>query len=236
MARQFFPNQDPVGQSLIVGGPSNKPCQIVGVVGHVVDRALDDKVGAAMYQPAAQATFGSMYFAVRTPGSPESLIAGLRTAIRQLDPELPLDAVGTVEDLVSSSLSQRRLSMVLMAVFAGLALVLAMVGIYGVISYSVTQATQEIGIRLALGAQPGDVLRLILRYGLVLMSAGLVIGIGAALAAGRLIASQLFEVRPTDPLTYVAVSAVLLVTGVVGCLVPAVRAMRVDPLIALRYE
>jgi putative ABC transport system permease protein len=236
MARQFFPNQDPVGQSLVIGGSGNKPCQIVGVVGRVVDRALDDKVNAAMYQPAAQATFGSMYLAVRTPGNPESLISGLRTAIRQFDPELPLDAVGTVEDLVSSSLSQRRLSMVLMAVFAGLALVLATVGIYGVISYSVTQATQEIGIRLALGAQPGDVLRLILRYGLGLMSAGLVIGVAAALATGRLIASQLFEVRPTDPLTYVAVSAALLATGIVACLVPAVRAMRVDPLIALRYE
>ncbi len=236
MARRFFPNQNPVGQSLVIGGPGNKPCQIVGVVGGVADRALDVKPGAAMYLPAAQAAFGSMYFAVRTPGSPESLISGLRATIRQLDPELPLDAVGTVEDLVSSSLSQRRLSMVLMAVFAGLAVVLAMVGIYGVISYSVTQATQEIGIRLALGAQPGDVLRLILRYGMVLMSAGLGIGIVAALAAGRLIASQLYEVRPTDPVTYVAVSAALLATGIVACLVPAIRAMRVDPLVALRYE
>jgi len=124
----------------------------------------------------------------------------------------------------------------LMSIFAGIALTLAMVGIYGVISYSVTQATQEIGIRMALGARPADVLRMVFVYAGVLLGAGLAIGIAGALAAGRLLATQLFDVRPSDPLTYAAVAAALLVTGVAACAVPAFRAMRMDPLVALRGE
>jgi putative ABC transport system permease protein len=177
-----------------------------------------------------------MYFAVRTEREPAALISGVRSAMRELDTELPLDAVGTVDSLVATSLSQRRFAMLLMAIFAGLALVLAMVGIYGVISYSVTQATQEIGIRMALGARHGDVLGMVFRYAGVLIFCGLAIGIAVALGAGRLLASQLFEVQPTDPATYAAVALALLVTGLVACGIPAMRAMRVDPLVALRDE
>jgi putative ABC transport system permease protein len=137
---------------------------------------------------------------------------------------------------VDQSLSQRRFAMVLMATFACLALLLAMIGIYGVMSYAVAQATQEIGIRLALGAGARDVLGLVLRYGGLMMGVGLVIGIGAALAAGRLLSAQLFEVRSSDPTTYAIVSAALVATGLAACLVPAWRAIRVDPLVALRSE
>jgi putative ABC transport system permease protein len=156
--------------------------------------------------------------------------------MRQLDAELPLDAIGTVDSLVATSLSQRRFAMLLMAIFAGLALALAMVGIYGVISYSVTQATQEIGIRMALGARRGHVLRMVFGYAGILIAGGLAIGIMGALGASRLLESQLFEVRPTDPATYAAVAFVLLATGLLACAIPALRAMRVDPLVALRNE
>ena len=236
MARQFYRNENPIGQRLQVGNGSNKPAEIVGIVGDVRDQELESFGRPAIYYPSTQDSFGSMYFGVRTAGDPETLIAPLRAAIRSLDPELPLDAVGTVDDLVSKSLAQRRFSMLLMAVFAALALLLAMVGIYGVMAYSVTQATQEIGIRMALGAKRGDVLRIVLTYGGILMAAGLVIGVAAAAGAGRLLAAQLYQVKPFDPLTFAAVVAALLATGLAACLVPAFRAMRVDPLVALRNE
>jgi putative ABC transport system permease protein len=235
MAHRFYPGENPLGQVIQMGN-GTRPAQIVGVAGDVRDTELESKGRAAMYQPAGQAPFGSMYFAVRTERDPAAAIAGVRAAIRELDPELPLDAVGTVEALVETSLSQRRFAMVLMGIFAGLALVLAMVGIYGVISYSVTQATQEIGIRMALGARSGDVLRMVLGYAALLMSAGIVVGTAAALGAGRLLASQLFEVKSYDPVTYTLVGAVLAGTALAACLIPAYRAMRVDPVIALRNE
>ena len=235
MARQFYPGEDPLGQRIQVGNGS-RPAEIVGIVGDVRDQELERKGMPAVYEPAAQVPFGSMYYGVRSEGDPAGLISGVRAAIRELDPELPVDAIGTVDALVANSLSQRRFSLLLMAVFAGLALVLAMVGIYGVISYSVAQATREIGIRVALGAARGDVLRMVFGYGGLLLAVGLGIGIAAAMAAGRLLQSQLFEVRPADPATFVAVAAVLLITGLVACAVPAVRAMRVDPLVALRNE
>ncbi len=235
MARQFYAGENPLGQRIQMGNGS-KPAEIVGIVGDVRDQQLDSMGRPAVYEPAAQVPFGAMYFGVRTAVDPASLISGVRAVIRGLDPELPLDAVGTVDALVSSSLSQRRFAMLLMAIFAGLALVLAMVGIYGVISYSVTQATQEIGIRMALGARSGDVLRIVFGYAGVLMAAGLALGIVAALATGRLLASQLFEVKPTDPMTYAAVASALLATGMLACTIPALRAMRVDPLVALRNE
>jgi len=145
-------------------------------------------------------------------------------------------SLGTVDSLVATSLSQRRFAMLLMAIFGGLALALAMVGIYGVISYSVTQATQEIGIRMALGARRSDVLRMVFGYAGILIATGLAIGMAAALGTGSLLASQLFAVKPTDPSTYAAVAFVLLATGLLACAIPALRAMRVDPLVALRNE
>jgi putative ABC transport system permease protein len=235
MARQFYANENPLGQRIQMGNGS-KPAEIVGIAGDVRDQQLESKGRPAVYEPAAQIPFNAMYFGVRTSGDPAALIASVRSAMRELDAELPLDGVGTVDALVATSLSQRRFAMLLMAIFAGLALVLAMVGIYGVISYSVTQATQEIGIRMALGARRGDVLGMVFGYAGVLIAAGLAIGAGAALGTGRFLASQLFEVKPADPATYAAVAGVLLATGLVACAIPALRAMRVDPLVALRNE
>jgi putative ABC transport system permease protein len=177
-----------------------------------------------------------MYFGVRAAGDPAALITAVRSVMRELDAELPLDGMGTVDALVATSLSQRRFAMLLMAIFAGLALILAMVGIYGVIAYSVTQATQEIGIRMALGARRSDVLGLVFTYAGLLIASGLIIGGIAALGTGRFLASQLFEVRPTDPATFAAVAGVLLATAIAACSIPALRAMRVDPLVALRNE
>jgi putative ABC transport system permease protein len=217
-------------------GNASKPSEIVGVVGDVRDQELESKGRPTVYQPAAQVPFASMFFGVRTEGDPAALISSVRAVVRELDSELPLDAVGTVDAMVSTSLSQKRFSMLLMAVFAALALILAMVGIYGVISYSVTQATQEIGIRMALGAGRAHVLRIVFGYAGVLMAAGLAAGIGAALFAGRLLATQLFEIQATDPLTLAAVALMLAATGFAACMIPAWRAMRVDPLVALRNE
>jgi putative ABC transport system permease protein len=235
MARQFYRNENPLGQQIQMGNGS-KPAEIVGVVGDVRDQELESKGRPAVYEPAAQIPFGGMYFGVRTETDPAGLIAGVRAVIRDLDPELPLDAVGTVENLLSSSLSQRRFAVLLMAVFAALALVLAMVGIYGVISYSVTQATQEIGIRMALGAGRAHVLRIVFGYAGLLMAAGLAAGVAAALGTGRLLETQLFEIKAGDPVTLAAVALMLLATGLAACLIPALRAMRVDPLVALRNE
>jgi putative ABC transport system permease protein len=235
MAREFYRNQNPLGQQIQMANGS-KPAQIVGIVGDVRDEELESMGRPAVYEPAAQVPFGGMYFGVRTEGDPAALISGVRATVRELDPELPLDAVGTVDSLVETSLSQRRFSMLLMAIFAGLALALAMIGIYGVISYAVTQATQEIGIRMALGARRTDVLRIVFGYAGVLMGAGLVLGLGASMAAGRLVESQLYEVKATDGATYGAVACVLLATGLAACTLPALRAMRVDPVVALRNE
>ena len=235
MARQFYANENPLGQRIQMGNGS-KPAEIVGVAGDVRDQELEAKGRPAVYEPAAQVPFNAMYFGVRTSGDVSSLIPGVRSAIRELDAELPLDGVGTVDALVATSLSQRRFAMLLMAIFAGLALVLAMVGIYGVIAYSVTQATQEIGIRMALGARRADVLAMVFSYAGALITTGLAIGAAAALATGRFLASQLFEVKPTDPGTYAAVAGVLLATALAACTIPALRAMRVDPLVALRNE
>jgi len=235
MARQFYPRENPLGQRIQMGNGS-KPAEIVGVAGNVRDEELESPGRPAVYEPAAQVPFLGMYFAVRTEADPASLISPVRSAMRDLDPELPLDAVGTADSLVATSLSQRRFAMLLLAIFAALALALAMVGIYGVISYSVTQATQEIGIRIALGARRGDVLGIVFGYVGVLVTAGLVIGIGGALGTSRLLASQLFEVPTADPLTYAAVASVLVATSLLACAISALRATRVDPLVALRIE
>jgi putative ABC transport system permease protein len=236
LAKKYYPNENPLGQRISFGGPVDKTPEIVGIVGDVRDSELESKGRAAVYQPEAQSVANSMFFALRTSGDPEALIPGVRAVFRGLDSELPVDAVGTVDALVETSLSQRRFGMLLMTVFAGLALALAMIGIYGVLAYSVNQATQEIGIRVALGAKRGDVLRLVFAYGGSLIAAGILIGVTVAFAAARLLASQLFEVQATDPATFVSVAAALGLTGLAACFVPALRAMRVDPIVALRNE
>jgi putative ABC transport system permease protein len=236
LAHKFYPNQNPIGQRIAIGGGPGNGSEIVGVVGNVHDEELESNGRESMYQSINQSAENSLFFAVRTQGDPDSLISAVRTVVHGLDAELPLDAVGTVDALVESSLSQRRFSMLLMGVFAALALALAVIGIYGVLAYSVNQATQEIGIRVALGAKRGDVLRLVFAYGGGLVAVGIIIGVAVAFAAGNLLASQLYEVRATDPLTYIVVAVALALAGFAACLIPALRAVRVDPIIALRAE
>jgi putative ABC transport system permease protein len=236
MAKRYYPNENPLGQKVVVARADGKPAEIVGVVGDVRDEELESKGRVAIYQPESQTAFNALYFGVRTANEPETLISSVRGVFRKLDSELPLDAVGTVETLIETSLSQRRFAMLLMVIFAGLALLLAMIGIYGVLAYSVTQATQEIGIRVALGAQRGDVIRLVFAYGGLLIGVGVGIGVVVAYTVGALLQPQLFEVKATDPATYAAVAGALALTGFAACLAPAWRAMRVDPIIALRNE
>lgn len=231
LAKKYFPGENPVGQRIDFG---LKPAEIVGIVGNVRHAVLDGDPPATIYVPQSQDASRGLYFAVRTASAPESLIPAVRAAVHELDAEVPLDGVGTVSNLVDTSLSQQRLTVLLLGIFAGLALVLAMIGIYGVLAYAVTQAAPEIGIRVALGASRTDVLRLVVSYGGILILTGVITGTAAALVVGRALSTQLYEVKATDPATYGLVGITLAVTGLVACLIPAWRAMRVDPLDSLR--
>lgn len=218
---------------------------VVGVVADVKLYALNEnRPQPALYLPMAQLTapkdggwqsFG-MILIVRTKQDPASVIPALTGAVRNVDSDVPVLNVRTMDDAVSESLSPQRFSMLLLVAFAGLALLLAVVGIYGVMSYSVSRRTQEIGIRVALGARRQDVLMMVIRQGLLLALTGSAIGIVGALLLSRVIASQLYGVSPTDPVTFVVVSVLLTVVALAACYMPARRAMRVDPMVALKYE
>jgi putative ABC transport system permease protein len=208
----------------------------VGVVGHTKHEGLDADARLQLYLPVAQVPRQLMAVAVRTAGDPERYVNQMREAVRSVDPELPISAVKTMDDLIEQSVGQRKLSMMLLSLFSGIALVLASIGIYGVMSYSVTQRSRELGVRIALGARQSDVLRLVLRQGMSLALIGIAIGVGAALLLTRLIQSQLFGVGASDPLTFVAVAVLLGGTALIANLVPALRAMRVDPAVVLREE
>ena len=209
---------------------------IVGVVGHAAHEGLDADPRIQYYLPASQAGGRFMSVAVSTKGDPHGVIAGVRNVVHRVDAGLPIANISTMEQLVDRSVGQRKLSMILLGVFSGIALLLASIGIYGVMSYAVAQRTNEIGIRLALGAQTRDVLSLIIGQGLRLVLVGLAIGLLGAFALMRVISGLLFGVTAKDPMTFIVVSVVLAVIALLACYVPARRATRVDPLEALRYE
>ncbi len=234
LARRFFANEDPLGHRMNFCSLDPTPCwlTIIGVVGNVHQFGLDAG-------PTYDAYFTGGWtqrLVIRTASDPASTAAAATEAVHRVDPTLPVTEVTTLDGLLSSSLSPRRFSAVLIGVLAGLALALSAVGIYGVMSYTVGQITQEIGIRMALGAQPRNMLALILGRGLRLALAGIVAGILGALALTRFLASLLFGVRAKDPLTFAAVATLLLAVALLACYVPARRAMKVDPMVALRYE
>ena len=240
-ARKHLKGLNPLGQHLDVGGVL---CEVVGVVGDVKSY-LDQPSEPSTYVPASQAAYGTSALfegwfprtvVVRASVDPLSLSRAVREAVANVDPTVPTGKFRSMEQVLSHSLALRSFMRLLLSVFAGLALLLASVGIYGVISYAVSQRTREIGVRMALGARPADVLRLVLTEGLRLVLVGVAIGIAAALALTRLLASLLYGVSSTDPTIFVSVTALLVTVSLAACFIPARRAMRVDPIVALHYE
>ena len=239
--RFYKAGEDPIGKRFWFGDPTPTDSTIfttiVGVVGHTSHEGLDAEARVQVYRPWAQVGGGGGGNVVlRTTGDPLKIVPAVRAAVKEIDRELPLANIRTMEEMIGNSMSQRRLSTVLLGVFSAIALLLATIGIYGVMSYSVTQRQRELGIRMALGASRGGVLGLVLRQGMVLAVVGVLIGLAGAFALTRLIASQLYNVKATDPLTFVLVTVVLTSVALVASLVPAMRATRVDPVVALREE
>jgi putative ABC transport system permease protein len=235
-ANRYWPDQDPVGKRMVFGqpGPQNPWRTIVGVAGDMRRRGLHRGARLETFAPATQGVGRSMQLLVPTNGDPLSLVASVRAEIRALDRSAPITAVGTVEALVGESLAIRRFQAWLLALFSGLAVVLAAVGIFGLMAQSVVRRTQEIGVRVALGATPSQVLGLVLRQGLLLAAAGIVVGIAGALMVARALRSMLYGVGAADPVSYAAAAALLLMSVVIATVVPAWRASRVDPTVALR--
>ncbi|HEU4713065.1 MAG TPA: ABC transporter permease [Pyrinomonadaceae bacterium] len=235
LARRFWPNEDAVGKHLKYDSPTSH--EIIGVVPALKAYGSESTPLIKIYTPSGRAPQRIMTLAMRTKGvEPETLTAAVTNAIHEVDKDLPVAEVATLETLLARESSPRRFNAVLFAVFATLALVLALTGVYGVLSYSVSQRTHEVGIRMALGAGRRDVLRLFLRQGMTLVFVGLVIGLAGALALTRLMSSLLFGVSTTDTLTFVSVAIGLVIVGLFACYIPARRATKVDPLVALRYE
>jgi putative ABC transport system permease protein len=240
-ARRFFPGADPIGKRVLIGAspenPNPPPHEIVGVVGDVHHEGLDTEAGPEYYVSYNQTPLRHGSLVVRTTrGDQSGMAASLRSAIKQVDQEQYIPRIEPMEQLLAESFARRRFNMLLLAVFAFVALLLAAVGIYGVMSYSVTRRTHEIGIRIALGAQAGDVVRMVVRQGMTLVLVGLLLGLTGAFAVTRIMASLLFGVSPTDALTFIAVSVLLAGIALLACLIPARRATRVDPMVALREQ
>jgi len=236
MARRLWPGESPLGKRITIWRDEKFPREIVGVVGDTKP-ALDTEAEQQMYVPYAQdSTWSGMSLVIRTNGDPLNTAAVARSEIRALDKGIPVFNVKTMNDVLAISVAPQRMSMLLLTAFAGVALLLAMIGIYGVTAYYVTQRTQEIGIRIALGAQVGDVVKLVLKNGMALAIVGVALGLAGAFAVTRLMSSLLFGVKPTDTFTFVTVSVCLLVTALLASYIPARRATKVDPLTALRYE
>jgi putative ABC transport system permease protein len=238
MARRYFPHEDPIGKrfSFEHDATPDSWYTIVGVVGDTKLYGLDNAARLEVYVPYRQKYDTDMTLAVRSTSDPAALTSAIRAAVASVDKDQPLFAINTMDDLVSSSVSTRHETLVLLGLFSALALILATIGIYGVVSYNVALRRQEIGIRVALGAQQADVLRMVLGQGARLALLGVGIGLVVALALTRLLSSLLFEVRASDPATFAGVAGILVIVALAACYVPARRAMKVDPMVALRHQ
>ena len=238
LAKQFFSTEDPIGKRLMQGNPAAPGdwLTIVGVVGDIRQTSLESDTRPTIYMPYPMRWSDSMTMLVRSTSDPKNQASAIRDAIWQIDKDEPVADVRPLEDYLSDSTRLRRFNLTLLGAFAVIALMLASVGIYGVMSYSVTQRTQEFGIRMALGAQRSDVLKMVMSKTIILAAIGIAIGVGLALPLTRLMASLLYQVSATDPLTFGVISLLLIGVAVLAGYVPARRATRVDPMIALRYQ
>src|SRR5581483_396309 len=234
-ARTFFGDEDPIGRTLTRSADLKTPFTIVGVVGDVRSTALNQE-SPALYYPPAPRVAALMDVVVRTAVPPDAILPAVRQRVHALDGELALANVRTMEEWLSTSAAQPRLNGVLLTVFAGVALVIAIVGIYSVLAYAVTQRTREIGLRLALGATPRAVLRLILGQGMLVVAAGVAAGLAGGFALGETMSSLVFGVTVRDPATFAGVAVILAAVALAACAIPARRAARVDPMVALRCE
>jgi putative ABC transport system permease protein len=236
-AKQVFPGEDPIGQYIENFGPKDEKLQVVGVVGNVRHLALETAPRPELYQPLGQGMWPGLFIAVRTaPENPLTLLPAVQEAVWSVNKSVALGNPRTMNDIIARTLLQKKFTMLLLSIFAGAALLLAAIGLYGVISYSVAQRTRELGIRIALGAQRSDVLRLILRQGMTLVAAGVIFGIAASLGLTRMIASLLYGISASDPITFLLLSAALVFVAFIACWLPARRASAVDPIVALHAE
>jgi putative ABC transport system permease protein len=237
-AKRYFPDEDPIGKRFTFGrpGPNTRWITIVGVVRDTKRQGVEQPIRIESWMPLAQRPSGSMELVLRTTGDPLLLSNAVREAVWSIDRDLPIPTIRTMEQVMSERVAQRRLNMLLLGLFALVALILAAVGIYGVMSYTVTQRTHEIGIRMALGAQSGDVIGLVLKQGIALTLVGVAFGLIATFMLTRLMASLLFGVSARDPITFAAIAALLTGVALLACWIPARRATEVDPMVALRCE
>jgi putative ABC transport system permease protein len=235
MAQKFWPNQDPIGKQ-VKAGQDGTVATIIGVVGDAKHYWLEETQQPQMYGSYSQQPGYFATVVIRTKVEPLSLSEQVRQALWKVDADQPMWKIRTVEFLVNRSVADRKFLLALMGLFASLAMILTMIGLYGVISYLVKQRTQEIGIRLALGAQMRDILQMVLKQGMVLVFTGVALGLATAWLSTRLIARLLYQVSATDPMTFAAISAFLIAVALLACYLPARRATKVDPLVALRYE
>jgi putative ABC transport system permease protein len=237
LARTYFASEDPIGQRLDVGMfEKPTPAEIIGVVGNVRYDSLVDESPPAVYFPHPDLAYSFMTLVVRTDGEPAAIAPAIQREIRTLDPNQPVSDVRTMNQVMSEWVSRSRFNTLLLGLFAGLATLLSAVGIFGVMNYSVALRTRELGLRLAVGAQPRQVLLLVLKQGLLMTLAGVVMGLAAAFALTRLLSGLLFGVGTVDVTTFATISLLLVVVSLLACYLPARRAMRIDPLKALRYE
>jgi putative ABC transport system permease protein len=236
LARTAWPDQDPIGMRLLFGRDRDRSVPVVGVVGDIRSAGLDTPPKPEFYLSSLQAGFASTSLAVHTKVEPASVASAVRQAIWSVNPEQPITQLNTMEEILDRELFGRRVQMMLLSTFAGLALLLAAIGVYGLLAYHVGRQTPEIGVRLAMGAIPRDILRHVLGYAITLTAGGVALGVAGAVITTRLLESTIHGVTPTDPVTYLAVAALLLLSAAVASYVPARRAMRVDPMVALREE
>jgi putative ABC transport system permease protein len=239
MARRYWPDTDPIGKRVSFDDPAEGTVDwitVVGVVEHTAHEALDAERRVQLYFPHRSQPISRMTFVMRSKGDPAALVGAARREVLAIDPDQPIALVRLMNDMMDEALGQRKLSLYLLATFAGLALLLSAIGIYGVMSYDVTRRAQELGVRMALGAARSSVLALVMRQGLTLALIGVALGLGGALALTRVLEAQLYGVTRTDPATFWTVAVLLTAVAGIATLIPAVRATRMEPIRALRCE